>query len=262
MCIMTHFEIHKKQIRFSRLFVGLAVCTSLFLTACGGDGAAGGNLSGNRSGNGSNGSSAAGSAQNREWVYVPEVITLEDEHADYERMQLAGDTLCYVSQGDDAGSSVKCICRCSLVDREFESFPIDWKEGGQNWDVGARFFDLDGNVYLTANVYPADYSSMTRFLCKFDPEGNCLFFRDITEQLGRGSTLDRLTVDRQGRLYLFADDGEILLYTGQGEYHASVSCSPSESPVSVRIRGACDGADGKYYICVGKGNVDMTGENT
>ena len=172
---MTHFGIHRKQIRLCRLSAVLSVCASLLLTACGGDGAAGGNLPDNSSGRNSGGDSGADSAQQREWVYVPEVITMEDEHADYERMQLAGDTLCYVSQGEDVGDGAKGICRYSLVDRELERVPIDWTEGGQNWDVGVRFFDQDCNVYLTANVYPADYSSMTRFLCKFDPEGNCLF---------------------------------------------------------------------------------------
>ncbi len=259
---MTHFRIYRKQIRLCRLSAVLSVCASLLLTACGGDGAAGGNLPDNSSGRNSGGDSGADSAQQREWVYVPEVITMEDEHADYERMQLAGDTLCYVSQGEDVGDGAKGICRYSLVDRELERVPIDWTEGGQNWDVGVRFFDQDCNVYLTANVYPADYSSMTRFLCKFDSEGDCLFSRDITEQLGRDSSLDRLAVDGQGRIYLFADEGKILLYTGEGEYHGSVSCSPSGSPVSVQIKGACDGADGKFYVCVSKGNVDITGENT
>lgn len=253
---------HRKQIRFSRLFIVPAVCASLLLTACGGDGAAGGRLLGESSDNTPGGNSTAGSAQQREWVYVPEVITMEDEYADYERMQLVGDTLCYVSQGGDVGDGAKGISRYSLTDREFKRIPLDWTEGGQNWDVGVRFFDQDCNAYLTINVYPADYSSMTRFLCKFDPEGNCLFSRDITEQLGRDSSLDRLTVDGQGRIYLFADEGEILLYTGEGEYHGSVSCSPSGSPAAVRIKGACDSADGKYYICVGKENVDITGENT
>ncbi len=265
MFIMTHFRIHRKQIRkqirLCRLSTVLAVCALLLLTACGGDDTAGGNLPGNSFGSDSGGSNAAGSAQKREWAYVPEVIVMEDEHADYERMQLVGNTLCYVSQGADDGSSAKVICRYSLADRELESVPLDWEEGGQNWDVGVRFFDQDCNVYLTANVYPADYSSLTRFLCKFDPEGNCLFSRDITGQLGRDSSLDRLTVDRQGRLYLFADDGEIFLYTGEGEYHGSVSCSSSDSPVSVQVRGACDGADGKYYVCVSKGSVDITGES-
>lgn len=257
---MIKFGIYRNRIRLSCLFVVPVLCA--LLSACGGDGTAGGNLPGSSAGNGSGDNGAAGSAQKREWVYVPEVITMEDEYADYERMQLAGNTLCYVSQRESAGSSVKCICRYSLADREFKSIPVDWAEGGQNWDVGARFFDRDGSVCLTANVYSADYSSMTRFLCKFDPEGSCLFSNDITEQVKRGSSIDRLTADRQGRLYLFADDGEILLYTGEGEYHGSVSCNASGGSASIQIKGACDGADGKYYVCIGKGNADVPGENT
>lgn len=51
---------------------------------------------------------------------------------------------------------------------------------------------------MTANVYPSDYSHMKRFLCRFDSEGNCLFSRNITEQAGRGASLDRLAVDGGG----------------------------------------------------------------
>lgn len=253
---MIKYGIHRKHIGLSWLSFILAMCVSL--SACGESDTAGGNLSDNNSGE----NNAEGSAQRREWVYVPEIIAVEDEYADYERMQLIGDDFCYVSQGGDAESGTKCICRYSLAERQFKNVPIDWAEGGQNWDVGGRFFDQDCNLYLTANVYPADYSSMTRFLCKFDREGNCLFSRDITEQMGRDSSLDRLTVDGQGRLYIFASDGEILLYTSEGEYHGSVSCGSSESPASVQIKGACDGADGKYYVCVGRGSIDIAGGNT
>ena len=249
---------HRKRnhIVLRRFSVLLAVCASVFLAACGKGGTAGGDPgSGGLSGENSD----SGSAQKKEWVYVPEVVTVEDGHADYERMQLAGDTFCYVSQGEDTGSGEKCICRYSLADRKLQRVPISWDQGGDNWDVGERFFDRDCNLYMTANVYPADYSSMTRFLCKFDPEGNCLFSRDITEQLGRGASLEGLTVDGQGRLYIFADGGEILLYTGEGEYHGSVGFGSSGGPALVQFRGACDGVDGKYYVCVGKGNVDMAG---
>ncbi len=115
---------------------------------------------------------------------------------------------------------------------------------------------------MTANVYPADYSSMKRFLCRFDPEGNCLFSRDITEQAGKDVSLRGLTMDGQGRLYLFLDNGEILLYTGDGDYHGSVSYSSPENQTPAQIKGACDGADGRFYVCISHGSVSIAGENT
>lgn len=185
---MRKVEIHRKHIGLRRLSAVLAVCVSLLLTACGRGGTNGGSNSpgGSNSLDGSGGSgggSAPGSAQNREWVYVPEMITVGDEYADYDRMQLVGDAFWYVSQGEGAENGTKAICRYSLAGQELRRIPIHWPEGGDNWDVGVRFFDREGSLYMTANVYPADYSSMKRYLCKFDPEGVCLFARDITERI-------------------------------------------------------------------------------
>lgn len=244
-----------KGISLSCLPAVLAMGAVLFLTACSkgstGSMAGGNDLAGE--------SNEINAVQKREWVYVPEVITVEDEHADYGRMQPVDDTFCYIRQEGEDKDSGKSICCYSLTDRELTSAPVDWQEGGKNWDVGARFFDRDRNVYLTANVYPADYSSMTRFLCKFDQKGNCLFAKDITEQLGRDAFVNCMSVDDQGRIYIFANDGDILLYTGEGEYHGSVSCGSPED--SVQIKGACDGADGKYYVCVSKGSANIIKED-
>ncbi len=240
--------------------VCMAMCLALPLAACGRGGGAGeGKMPG---GGDADSSSSQERRQDREWVYVPEVVTVGDEYTDYEGMQLVKDTFCYVSQGGDMENSEKTICRYCLTDRELTSVPLFWPQGGENWDVGMRVFDGDCNVYLTANVYPADYSSMKRFLCKFDPEGNCLFSRDITEQTERDASPERMTADASGRLYLFTDNGEILLYTGDGDYHGTVSCAPSDSLSPIQIRGTCDGADGKYYVCISKGGVDMEGSNS
>lgn len=232
----------------------LIMCIPVFLTACSRDGAVNEDKI-------SNENNVSQITQKREWVYIPEVITVGDERADYGNMQLVNDTFCYVLQGEDANTGAKSICRYSLTDRELISVPIHWPEGGANWDVGVRFFDQDYNLYLTANVYSQDYSSMNRFLCKFDPEGRCLFSKDITEQAGREASLERMTIDRQGRLYIFDNDGEILLYVGDGSYHGSASYSPPESHSSVRIKGVCEGADGRYYVCISKENGEITGEN-
>lgn len=242
----------KKKRYMITLVCCLSICVSLFLTACNrGSIADGDNMPGE--------SNAGGAVQEREWVYVPEVFTVGEGYADYDQMQPVGDTFCYVLQAENGEKS---ICRYSLTDRELVSVPIEWPEGGKTWDRGERFFTQDQNLYMTANVYSSDNGQMKRFLCRFDAEGNCLFSKDITEQAGRGVSLDRLTVDREGRIYIVvADKEEILLYTGDGNYHGSVSYGSSESTSSVRIQGACDGEDGKFYVLVSKESKDIPGGN-
>ncbi len=237
----------------------LTLCTVLFLTACG-QGASAGENGADKDAQAGEGPAFSDTSR-REWVYVPEVFTVEDERADYGRMQPVGDTLCYVSLGEEAVNSVRNICRYSLTDRELKSVPVNWPEGGNDWDVGYRFFTKDQSLYMTANVYPAS-GSMKRFLCRFDWEGNCLFSEDITEKAGSNVSIHGLTVDSQGRLYIFLDNGELLLYTGDGAYHGSVSYGSPENRMTVRIEGACEGADGKLYVCISQERMNVAGENT
>lgn len=247
-----------KTLRKARFICCLILCISLFSVACSrndtpdNDTVSGENTSPNIS----------HSTPKQEWVYVPEVFTVDDQYADYDRMQPAGDTFCYVSLGREDWDGTKNICRYSLTDRKLTTVPIDWPEGGNDWDVGYRFFTQDYGLYMAANVYPADYSSMKRFLCRFDSEGNCLFSKDITEQAGRNVSLRRLTADSQGRLYIFLDNGEILLYTGDGDYHASILYSSPENQTSAQIKGECEGADGRFYVCVSQENINAAKDNT
>lgn len=241
-----------KEMNVKSLFC-LLLCLSLLLTACGQDGAS-------ENGSVSSESAAPDIIREREWVFVPEVYTVGDRRADYERMQPVGDVFCYVLQGDTEDEA-KSICRYSLTDRELKSVPIRWPEGGDDWDVGYRFFTPDQGLYMTANVYSADSGSMKRFLCRFDQEGNCLFSRDITDQAGSDVSLCGLTVDEQSRLCLLFDNGEILLYAGDGDYHGSVRYSSPENQGPGQIRGACEGADGKFYVCISRGNAAVAWGN-
>lgn len=242
-------KIHNKHNRLGFALCCLMLYVSLFLTSCSKD-----SISDNDATSGER--TVSDTIQGREWVYVPEVITVGDERADYNRMQPVGDTFCYVSLGEESGNSAKCICQYSLTDGAFKRVPINWPEGGNDWDVGYRFFTQDHNLYMTANVYPAS-GSMKRFLCRFDLEGNCLFSKDITEKAGRNVSLQGLTVDSQGRLYIFLDNGEILLYAGDGDYHGSVSLHSLENQTTVQIKGACEGADGKFYVCISQERMNI-----
>ena len=248
------FQIHNK-INSSGLFLCcLLLCVSMFLTSCSKDGV---------SDNDDISSEKVVSnvtTLKREWVYVPEVFTVENGSADYERMQPVGDTFYYVSFGEESRNGIKSICQYSLNDGELKSVPINWLEGGNDWDPGYRFFTQDYGLYMTANVYPAS-GSMKRFLCRFDLEGNCMFSKDITEQAGGNVSIHELTADSQGRIYIFLDNGELLLYTNGGDYHGSISYNSPENQAIVQIKGACKGADGRVYFCIGKESMNMAGSN-
>ncbi len=181
-----------------------------------------------------------------EWVYVPERIEIRDERADYDAMRLIGDEVCYISMNGEQEDNAHEICRYTLTDRKLTGIPIDWKDDGQVREISCYTFDDEQNAWLIVNVYSADYGRFRRFLYKFDPEGNNIFFRDITEQLARGAAISGLSVDGQGRIYIFGSDEGIWLYTDDGSYHGIISYGISED---VLIRGTLEGEDGRYYIC-------------
>lgn len=249
-----NFQTHYK-FNWSGLFLCcLMLYVSMFLTSC-------------RKGGVSNNDDISGervepnvTATKQEWVYVPKVLTVEDGRADYERMQPVGDTFCYVSLEEESGNGTKSIRQYSLIDGGLKSIPINWPEGGNDWEVGYRFFSQDYGLYMTANVYTAS-SSMKRFLCRLDLEGNCLFSKDITEQAGRNVSIHGLIVDSQGRLCIFLDNGEILLYTSTGDYHGSISYNSPENQTPVQIKGVCEGADGRVYFCICQETMNMAGNN-
>ena len=99
-----------KKLRGVKFVCCLMLYISLFLTACSKD-CTSDNGTMSDGGPISSGGSVSYTTQGREWVYVPEVITVGDERADYARMQPVGDTFCYVSLGEEAVNSVRSICQ-------------------------------------------------------------------------------------------------------------------------------------------------------
>lgn len=246
------------QNRHNRIgyFVGcLMVCASLFLTACSKDKESDDEnlLNTSSGGNLLNAGNTANVAQEKEWVYVPERIEIADKRADYESMQLIGDTVCYISRNGESEDEKQNICQYSLSERELTSIPVDWKDDGSIREICCYVFDEDCNVWLIANVYSANFSQFRRFLYKFDAEGKNLFFKDVTEQLRNGASMS-IAADRQGRIYVFTGEYSektgIWLYTADGSYHGIVSYDFSEN---VQFRGVVAGDDGRFHICTGKG---------
>lgn len=222
----------------------LTIFAVIFLTAC----------STGISDNGDVSSESNSIVQKPEWVYVPERIEVADKRVDYDNMKLIGDIACYISMNGESEDGAQSICQYSLTDRELASIPIDWKDDGYLREICCYSFDEDFNVCLIANVYSSGFGKLRRFLYKFDPEGKNLFFKDITEWLGSGISMSGMTIDRQGRMYIFTDEYSektgIWLFTADGNYHGTISYGSSEN---VLVRGAVDGDDGKFYVCISKG---------
>jgi len=253
------FSVYGKHSGAGRLVCCLILCVSLFLTACGKDNTtdANANNANNHIPSEKNAGSAvdtADSVQGPEWVYVPELIEINDERVDYGRMQQVGDSVCYISMNGEAENEVQNICWYSLTDKELTRTPIDWPMEEKNRDVCSYVFDQDCSVWLIVNVYSADYSQLSRFLCKFDSEGKNLYSREITEQMGRGISIGHMAVDKQGQIYVFSseytDEEGIWLYTADGSYHGSISYG---SLKNIRVKGTAEGEDGRFYACISAG---------
>ena len=89
-----------------------AICLALFLTACRKETVPADYDESSVSGANVSGTAAPG----KEWVYVPEIITVRDNRASYEDMQLIGDTVCYISMNGEAEGEPQMLCRYSLAD--------------------------------------------------------------------------------------------------------------------------------------------------
>ncbi len=184
------------------------------------------------------------------WVYVPHTIALEEEGIDYDDIQLAGDMLCYISRGGNAENSARSIFQYSITDQKLTTVSIGWENEAGTREIGSYIFTQDCNLYLISNIYSADYSQLSRFLCKFDSEGKSLFSQDITEQLDKDMSVSGIAVDEQGRVYILTYDG-ILLYDENGTYYGSISYNSSEDVI---IKDTVIGNDGGLYILICKNN--------
>lgn len=199
-------------------------------------------------------------AQEPEWVYMPEFLKVEDTRANYGKMQLIDDTVCYISRNGESSEEEDRIGQYSLIDRKLTVASIHWPLKEQNLDVSSYVFNPDYSVWLIVNAYPADYSHLKRYLCKFDSEGKNLITREITEQLTGDISLGPMAVDSQGRLYVFSGEYTektgIWLFDADGTFRGSITAPSSGSASaeeSVLTKGTLEGEDGSFYVCIVKG---------
>ncbi len=208
------------------------------------------------------GNSSGGETEKKEWVWVPEFVTIEDENVSYYDMQLVGDALYYQSYDwdEDTQESTQSVCKYSLADKSTTKTPLHYSEEG-NWNLNRTAFGPDGSMYGIANVYNEDYSESETFLCKFDDQGNQIYVEDMTD-LVADSYVDSIAIDGEGRIYV-SGDSNIWLFDADGNKRGSVSVGDGNW-----IRSMGSGKDGKMYICYyNNGNsvlsdIDFDGKKT
>ena len=210
------------------------------------------------------GNSSGGETEKKEWVWVPEFITIDDENVSFYDMQLVGDSLCYQSYDYDEETeiSTQSICRYSLADGNITKTPLNYVEE-KNWNLNRLVYAQDGSMYGTTNVYNEDYTKSETFLCKFDAEGKQIFAEDMTE-LVTGSYVDNMAIDGEGRIYVTGENN-VWLFDADGNKRGTVSLGADVN----WIRAMGSGKDGKMYLSYYTSNggtvlcdIDFDGKKT
>lgn len=205
--------------------VTLAAVTVFSLAACG------------------NSNDSGDAAQAKEWAYVPEFVTIDEENVSYYDMQIMGENLYYLSYDwdEETGESSQNICKYSLADQSVTSTPITWLEEG-NQNISRGRFTEDGSMYAIMYSYNEDYSESKQMLCKFDQTGKQVFSKDMTDLVG-DSYVDTLAVDGEGRIYV-TGDSQVWLFDESGNRQGTVSMEGG----NIWIGSLACGKDGKMYI--------------
>lgn len=193
------------------------------------------------------GSEGEDEAPKKEWAYVPEFITIEEENVSYWDMKLVGDDLYYSSYvyDEETGSSDENICRYSLADREMTTVSLTWPEevlgekGINDFLIGG-----DGSIYITNSRYDMETESSKLYLHKFDKDGNYIYGVEPKDPNGSDSFwMQEMVADGQGRLYMYGGRS-VLLFDEQGKSKGTLSLGTGD----MYVEKMCLGTDGKVYI--------------
>lgn len=235
------------------LALALAVCMMLATAACG--------------------NAADERIPAKEWVYMPEFITLEDEDVSYYNMQYEGGKLRWSSNSWNAEtqSSVQWMCSYSPEDQTTSKISLDWgdmvKEDEDGYrrtpNVDSVAYGEDGSIYAVVRNYiqnpETGYFQSESGIAKFDAAGKLAFYRDLKEcakDIQGDVWLQSIALDAQGRLYASGDSG-IFLFDAEGSYKGTVSIGSAGNSY---IRAMGCGSDGKIYVSVY--NYDESGSST
>lgn len=192
----------------------------------------------------------------KEWVYVPEFVTLEDENMQYYDMQCSGDGLYYSSYrwDEETGEGAEILCRYSLTDGKTSEVVLDWGEEQNNNNLDSMAFAADGSICAIVRSYFFDEATQTgtskNGLAKFGADGKLVFFQDVTERFESESQggyvyINGMAVDDKGRIYV-AGESSVALFEADGTYKGSVSVG---SGMDGSIASIGSDRDGKVYVC-------------
>jgi len=194
----------------------------------------------------------SGIVEQKEFIYVPEFKTLEEENASYYDMELSGNNLYYMTWAydEESGSSSQTMRSYSLADGQSTDVTLKWPDGEDQSSSNQFLVGADGSIYMVLYNYrliPGSQEDYERSfaLCKFDAQGNQVFSKDLSKQMEEEEVyLRSMAVDDQGRIYLCVETA-VWLYDAAGEYQGSISL---EEVTDGWVNGMGTGKDGKVYI--------------
>ncbi len=197
---------------------------------------------------------ASGDTVRKEWVYVPEFITVEGENVSYYNMQLSGNDAYYSSWAwdEETGQGQSNLCRYSITDKQTETISLAWPDEGVSANINEFVIGADGAIYIvTYDSIPVSegvYDSR-QVLYKFDSQGTMVYSENLTEQFKKELDSDNIylrtmTVDGQGRCYICLEDF-VMLYNEQGAYQGKIALADMSNGW---VSGMGRGKDGKVYI--------------
>lgn len=193
----------------------------------------------------------------KEWVYVPEFVTIEDESMRYYDMRYSGGALYYSSYSwdEETGVGREALYRYSTTDGKSSEVILDWGEEQENNNLDEMVFAADGSMCAVVRSYSYDevtQSGSSRYkLVKFGADGKLVFLHDVTETLEKESQNDwiyirGIALDGLGHIYLAGESG-VFLFDGDGSYKGIVSAG---NGMNDHMRSIGAGRDGKVYVSI------------
>lgn len=235
----------KKLSIWKRLFTLACVGTMvLSLAGCGSD-----ETAKNPSG------STKESQEEDEYVYVPEIITLELEEGTYlGDAQILGEELIYDSYewNEETGEGYSILCRHNMNTGEVTRMSMSL-ETEENMDAYMNRYvvDGDGNIYAVWNVSPVweegkdyDYTDVKYYLVKYDSQGQQIYMQDISESMlgdEENSYIQYMIIGKDGKVYASADS-LVRIYGEDGSFLGQVESDGRW------IMGLTESRDGRVFL--------------
>lgn len=196
------------------------------------------------------GSQGGGQTEQKEYVYVPEYLEMDnDNNSSYNSLTVQGDKLYYVNYqwNEENGESKVVLGSYNLTDGSKEDLPIEINS--ENGGINSMQVDADGNIYTAEyhwNATEGDdaYSQQMTVLHKYDATGAQVMEQDITDIMNQdenNSYINNMCIDDQGRFYISSSE-IIRLFDAEGQFQGTVKTDSSW------LQGMGKGSDGKVYV--------------